>query len=622
MGPLQRHCEKCNRLLQLYDRHDMCLYCLGYTHAVDAMETPGRCPHCTAFTDSQRRSRMKRSCKAFRIMLDGHARGREDEAQRQEEARERADPNYYSLSRFVGAPTPAEAAQAIAAGRAQEAWSEVLRRGVRQYAPGEEVPLPDAPDVAILADDDVPMGQDPGDEDDSESESGDDDGMSVDSSHTSSDDDETGSRGSSLLEDEQEGEVLPPAAVAALVAAPVAAAAPVLAAPVVAAAPVLPVAPAALAVAPAAPAVAPVAPAVAPVAPAQPLPYDDTEIVEVFKKASARCGLTWPSTVVPVTVPESRYDYYRKATQGDKEKPQTKFELPLDGAFLHALKASWDKPHAASSVLTGTMKVFDCATQREEGLEALPPMDKSFAGWLTGSNPNSYSKDPEFSSQADKDDSKTAGTAYKCAATVARALNATTLLQGSASHVLLTAGDEPTPEDMAELRRLHLELLRLTQAQSEMVGRTMAKIVVLERARWLELSPKVGRTPLDQRVSTSTLFASMLEELRSRDGQTKTDTEIIGACLPAAGARPKQHQPYKPTYERTKDRDRSLRTGRSGFKAPGPRERAPSTEASASRSRPPRIRKKGDGRRRPSSSPADGSNKGARRGSSAGGKSK
>ena len=370
------------------------------------------------------------------------------------------------------------------------------------------------------------------------------------------------------------------------------------------------------------PAVALAAQAEAAPAPAEPrLLYDNTDLVVLFQKATDRCGLQWPATQVPSTAKETHLDRYRRKIQDTVEKPQTKPELPVDDGFLSILTASWKHPYGANNSLSSGLKLLDTAGQRAAGIEVLPPMDRSLAGYLQGINPNTIQKDPEFSAPGDKDDSKITKAAYKCAGTAARALNATTLLQGSVSHVLLEVGDNPTPANMAELRRLHLELLRLTQAQTEMVGRTMAHILVLERARWLSLNNKVGRTHLDQRISTSTLFASMLEDMRSRDGQTKTDAEVIDACLPATGARPKLTQQYRSTYDRSRDRTDRSRSNRGTFRTP---EAPKAPPASATSSRPPRNRnrKTGDGRRRPSASPADSSRGGAKKGGPAGRKAK
>ena len=571
----QRACRECGGLLPTGDKHVKCLYCLGLGHAAEAIEHPERCEQCSVFPDLLKRSRLKRASRMFQR----EHRSVEDEAQAD-------DPNRYSPSLFKNAPTPAEAREAVAAAEAAEAarlaYVAARKAGVKQWSADMDFPLPDDPDVAVLADDDAEVG------------ASEDSYLSEDSRSSDSENDGDESHSASSHAQEEEEAVVPP------VRAP----------------PVVPQedAPATVAVV--------AAQAEATPAPAEPqLPYDDTDLVSLFKKAVDRCGQQWPASQAPPATKETMCDRFRKKIRVTLDKPHAKPELPLNEGFLNTLTASWEKPCSASNSLSSGLKLLDCAGQKAAGIESLPPMDKSLAGYLQGINPNTILKDPEFSLQSDKDNSKITKAAYKCVGTAAKALNATTLLQGSVSHILVEAGDKPTPPDMAELRRLHLELLILTQAQTEMVGRAMANILVLERARWLGLNNRVGRAHLDQKISTSSLFASMLEDMRTRDGQTKTDAEIIGACLPATGARPKQTQPYRSTYDRTRDRADRSRSGGSSFKAPEA-SRAPS--ASASSSRPPRHRnrKAGEGRRRPSASPAGNSRERAKKGGPDGKKAK
>ena len=105
----------------------------------------------------------------------------------------------------------------------------------------------------------------------------------------------------------------------------------------------------------------------------------------------------------------------------------------------------------------------------------------------------SPSRDPKFDKPGDREASSLNRDAYKCAATAARSLNATAIILGSAASLFKTCGDKPEAKDMAELRRLHQELLHLTETQVESAGRAMAFQVCQERARWLDLAPDLDR---------------------------------------------------------------------------------------------------------------------------------
>ena len=570
-----RTCVTCKEALDSKDSHLECVICLGYAHAYASLLKPDACVSCAVLTDAERHGRTSRAYRAYELSVEMQA----------------------TMDQVADE-------HAAAAGQAQRLWEAELRRGTKYYNPDDHQPLPPAPAVEILADDDA-EGSSGSSRDDEDAE----DAHSSSRSSSSGDDAEEGEEEGAEYEHEDGGGGAGEADALALPARRVVVSAP----PPVVPAPGASAAQAAQALVDMAAVTAAVVAQGASAAPepqaeaAPSQPYEDIDVIDVYKKAVERCGLTWPTPPAP---PEGAafdiYSEFLRACKKVPDKPRTKVELPVHPGFEEALKLSWNDPWSASGVSDPVKrKVYDCVGKPDLCLDSLPPMDRSLAAYLTRTDPNAYGKDPDFEQAHIKDDSKTAKAAFKYAAMAARAQNATAILMNSVSRVLLAMGSQPKPEHVAELSTVHLELLRLNMTGSEMIGRAMAKIVVLERARWLERSvPPVLRTPLKQKISAPTLFAGMIEEMRSREGQTRADSEVLGACLPSSVTRPKL--PYKP------------HGGQRYFTAPGPKPgdfKAPASSSQraggsrpSSRSRPPH-RSRSDGRRTPSASPVGVSKK-------------
>ena len=180
------------------------------------------------------------------------------------------------------------------------------------------------------------------------------------------------------------------------------------------------------------------------------------------------------------------------------------------------------------------------------------------------------------------------------------------LLQGSATFILKAAGDQPTAENMAELRRIHKESLRLTKYITERTGRALACSAVLERARWLAYAPRTKErvSILDETLLQPKLFSGTLDapSMSARNEEERREGEALRAYLPTE---------YKPPYSSTKSRDgrQSTRESRPQFK---PSQAARATSGSSTRQRapppppppPPPPRSVSANRRQPSAPPA------------------
>ena len=91
------------------------------------------------------------------------------------------------------------------------------------------------------------------------------------------------------------------------------------------------------------------------------------------------------------------------------------------------------------------------------GLDGMPHMHRSIAAHLLHQPLSHSSEEPIFVNAVDKVISKTNHVLYGSLATAAKDLNTISLLQGSITSILKAAGEKPTGENMAELRRLHKE---------------------------------------------------------------------------------------------------------------------------------------------------------------------
>ena len=548
VSPLpQKHCESCGNWMAGEDEHEDCVRCLGLDHAEDAFDRPERCSICA----DTPRGILARRRKRVREYFPREALDRD---------RERAD---------------IRAEQAVAAATANEAPANEAFDG--RHSPPRRRPEPatwsqEMDDVAPLPDAQAEApggGAESMEEDDGEDGSSSDASASDRSSSSSarSASERRGGRYEAPAHQEQPAAILPPAvnAEGEVAAAPTAE-------------------PRAIAQA------------------AQPLTKDDAPLMEVFKRAALRAGLAWPAEQAQDVEDETMWDEF-----GTEEEPsRAKQLLPLVKGFERILTASWRHPHSFSFP-SGHKQSHDAAGMEKLGLEGMPHMHRRIAAHLLHQPVSHSNREPAFVNAVDKDNSKMNHVLYGSLATAAKALNALSLLQGSASSIFKAAGDEPSAENMAELRRIHSESLRLTKYITERTGRAMSCSVVLERARWVAYAPKTKERAsiLDETLHQDKLFSGTLDahSMSARNEEEKKEGEALRAYLPT------EHKlSYSSTY-RSRDGRHSTRESRPQFKTPQVA-RAPSTSATRQRGPPPPPppppppRSDSGSRRKPSASPA------------------
>ena len=158
--------------------------------------------------------------------------------------------------------------------------------------------------------------------------------------------------------------------------------------------------------------------------------------------------------------------------------------------------------------------------------------------------------------------------------------------------------------------------MRLTKYSTEMSGRAMAHLVALERARWLNLTPKFGdrAATLDQPIIQANLFSGSLPDITARHEQDSKQREALRAYMPTEPPKPsyvkKATTSGRPREKRDRERDHS----RPPFKSPDPA-RAPSAS-----SMPRYQSRKGDKPRGKASVSPAGRQRGGGRKSSDGGR--
>ena len=562
-----RVCTVCMLPLEVDDNHTKCVVCLGVPHARSAYANPKRCPDCYVFSLERLRDRKDEASMAHDE--DGNLQRLITETEEREQGR--ADPPGSS-----GLTQQERADHAAIVAHTRREWAEATASEAVEYAPE------DVPDTGLDGADDEAMednledgdgvdaarhsdGADYGDDDEDDEDSPD-------------DEDDVGGVGEDGEVEVVEGVVQHPD-VPAGVAAGVDVAGPALAAP--------------------------------PARPAATLPYDDVELIDVYKEAAAKCNLPWPAPPPVVRARAGGYSNFAQLVKPIAPKSREKVMIPIHQDFTATFDGVWQESTSTSPTLIAEFKVLDCEKQAERGLEEMPKMDKALASFLSG-GVFPAAKEPEFGDLNRKEESKTAKNAYKCVATLSRALAAQTLLQNSVSAILAEAGTQPKVEHMAKLSRHHLEMLRLTVAQTEMAARSMMAIIKLERARWVTLCPKWGRKNIDDPIMASSLFAAAMAEMKARVGQDGSDWELITTCNP--GARPVQ--PAKTTKP---PRGGQERPGRSDLKPP--EKRPAQRQQTGGRSRNRRGNKPG-GARAPSASPAPPKGKAQKKGAPGGGQMK
>ena len=338
---------------------------------------------------------------------------------------------------------------------------------------------------------------------------------------------------------------------------------------------------------------------------------DDSELITVYRIAAIRCQRTWPEEIQPEVPDEEAWPMLED--MGPRPAPAVR--LPFAQGFRATITQTWTAPFPETAVRRPT---FSLETEEPEtaGLGPLPSVDRAMAGYLL--NPSSpqpvpADKEPSFATRKEKDASAANKRLFLYQVAAGRTLNAAALLQGSTTSLLREAGDHPTPQQMAELRRLHNESVALTRTVTEMVGRTMTASILQERARWLDIYPVTGdvRDMLMKRPISAEkegLFPGAMAELTARGEARRREEEALRACAP----RPPRAPAGPPPPPRTRGRGRPAWRGRADRGHDS--SRAPSSSRTSSASRERQRASKKEDTRRPTSPRPPAPKQGAGRG--------
>ena len=301
----------------------------------------------------------------------------------------------------------------------------------------------------------------------------------------------------------------------------------------------------------------------------------EVTIDEVYAKAATRCGLQWPSVVATGAPAPQVWQGLVTAPQ----EPPKRSRLPLAMGFQEVLTASWGAPTAPGAKPQKLRFNIDCVEAETFQLTSFPPMDKTLALHLQKSHnlprnqksPFSLSKEPSFTYDKDVAGSAATKEVYMATARNARALNASSLLQGSLKELLEEAGDTPSPQQVKEMKRLTQEMILLNMHSTEWAGRVMSLCVTHERARWLDHVTFTGaedkKSLLNLKVTTGNLFQGAMGFLQESYLTRKAQEDAAASCIQAP-PKPPPPEP-RPRPARSTERARpQVRQSSSGSRPP------------------------------------------------------
>ncbi|XP_059360387.1 taste receptor type 1 member 1-like [Carassius carassius] len=237
---------------------------------------------------------------------------------------------------------------------------------------------------------------------------------------------------------------------------------------------------------------------------------------------------------------------------GRRQAPRQR-SAPFFPEVHDELTKSWRAPYSAH-LRTSSAALSSVDGSQEKGYEQLPPLDEAVASHLCPPAAVGWKNKRALPSKLCRTTSAMAGRAYTSAGQAASALHTMAILKVFQAK-LLHSLDESSPSDPAfcDLRSATDLALRATKATAQVIGRSMANLVVLERHLWLNLteikeSDKVAF--LDAPVSPSSLFGPAVEGFTEHFTAAQKSSQAMRHFLPkrstSALSRPRtaptQHQ--------------------------------------------------------------------------------
>lgn len=276
--------------------------------------------------------------------------------------------------------------------------------------------------------------------------------------------------------------------------------------------------------------------AAAAAAPAPALPTDDRELVDLFRQAAARGGRPWPEEAPPPPE-EDEWPGLRP------RKVVKKVVLPVAQGFKASYTACWNTPLTTPATPRRSRVPFDMADMPSLCLDGMPAIDRTVGAFLQ--NPTQprivpLTHDPTFPQARDRSASAANAKHYDLITSAAKHLNASALLQNSQTKLLEQMGDAPTPEQLAEVRRLQEESVVFTCCLADLLGRMATAAIIAERVRWLESSPGLPadahRNLLKSPIVPGGLFKEALEKMALEIEGQRPAVEALAAFIPRAVA--------------------------------------------------------------------------------------
>ncbi len=170
-------------------------------------------------------------------------------------------------------------------------------------------------------------------------------------------------------------------------------------------------------------------------------------------------------------------------------KRPARVSLPFLPDLHTEIEKEWKKPFSARIHRFQHTSYANIEKMRESGYEKMPPVEEMLASYLSMGKTTSL-KVPSLPSKPLQDTSRLNGKAYAAAGQAVASLHTMAVLQAYQADMLkdLDNGQDLSPDEVAELRRITELALRATKQAATAMGRSMAAMVVTERHLWVNLA--------------------------------------------------------------------------------------------------------------------------------------
>ena len=293
----------------------------------------------------------------------------------------------------------------------------------------------------------------------------------------------------------------------------------------------------------------------------------DWDLLELLRRAAIRTGRTWPEAA-PQPDPEDSWP------GADIRAPRRRAVLPLAQGFKACFTANWQAPTSAPPTMRNTKVPFDTVAMNAAGLGTLPTVGPVVGAYLmdpSAPNVRQMAREPVLPEQPRKASIADAKL-YGFIASAGKHLNTISLLQQSLTHILEGSGEAPlTPRKMAEVKRIHGELIKFSCSATALVGRAGTAVIMAERARWLDSHPRLDALARELLwkcpIQEGGLFEGALKGLAITVEEHRPGIEALAALVPRQEAL--QQVPRAPQVGQRQQWPRARRMDRPWVDRPG-----------------------------------------------------